>query len=78
MSEHCLTVKFNVCPFHRENEPGWDIEIQDDVIEECNKHGGVIHIYVDKKSTEVYDLIIITMFRKNIVKPEMAGGVSVV
>uniref|UniRef100_A0A669E0H8 RNA binding motif protein 39a n=1 Tax=Oreochromis niloticus TaxID=8128 RepID=A0A669E0H8_ORENI len=23
-----------------------------DVIEECNKHGGVVHIYVDKKSTE--------------------------
>lgn len=37
----------------RENDLGWEIEIQDDVIEECNKHGGVIHIYVDKKSTEV-------------------------
>lgn len=37
----------------RENDPGWEIEIQDDVIEECNKHGGVIHIYVDKKSAEV-------------------------
>lgn len=37
----------------RENEPGWDIEIQDDVIEECNKHGGVVHIYVDKNSTQV-------------------------
>lgn len=23
------------------------------MIEECNKHGGVIHIYVDKKSAEV-------------------------
>jgi len=37
----------------RENDHGWEIEIQDDVIEECNKHGGVIHIYVDKKSAEV-------------------------
>lgn len=37
----------------RENEPGWDIDIQDDVIEECNKHGGVVHIYVDKNSAEV-------------------------
>lgn len=41
------------CPSNRENDHGWDIEIQDDVIEECNKHGGVIHIYVDKKSAEV-------------------------
>ena len=31
-----------------ENEPGWDQEIRDDVIEECNKYGGVLHIYVDK------------------------------
>ena len=26
----------------------WDVEVRDDVIEECNKHGGVLHIYVDK------------------------------
>uniref|UniRef100_A0A8C8CAL3 RRM domain-containing protein n=1 Tax=Oncorhynchus tshawytscha TaxID=74940 RepID=A0A8C8CAL3_ONCTS len=32
------------------NEPGWDVEIQDDVIEECNKHGGIVHIYLDKNS----------------------------
>uniref|UniRef100_A0A667YBH5 RNA binding motif protein 39a n=1 Tax=Myripristis murdjan TaxID=586833 RepID=A0A667YBH5_9TELE len=32
--------------------PGWDVDIQHDVIEECNKHGGVVHIYVDKNSTE--------------------------
>uniref|UniRef100_A0A668TYU4 RRM domain-containing protein n=1 Tax=Oreochromis aureus TaxID=47969 RepID=A0A668TYU4_OREAU len=32
--------------------PGWELDIQHDVIEECNKHGGVVHIYVDKKSTE--------------------------
>ncbi|XP_069508341.1 RNA-binding protein 39 isoform X1 [Ambystoma mexicanum] len=35
-----------------EEEPGWDTEIKDDVIDECNKHGGVIHIYVDKSSTQ--------------------------
>ncbi|KAG2461289.1 RBM39 protein, partial [Polypterus senegalus] len=35
-----------------EDDPGWDVEIQDDVIEECNKHGGVVHIYVDKNSTQ--------------------------
>merc|ERR1712061_709125 len=30
----------------------WDQEIRDDVIEECNKHGGVAHIYVDKASPQ--------------------------
>uniref|UniRef100_A0A8C5N0E6 RNA-binding protein 39 n=1 Tax=Leptobrachium leishanense TaxID=445787 RepID=A0A8C5N0E6_9ANUR len=35
-----------------EDEPGWDTEIKDDVIEECNKHGGVVHIYVDKNSPQ--------------------------
>lgn len=35
-------------------EVGWDTEIKDDVIEECNKHGGVIHIYVDKNSAQVF------------------------
>lgn len=35
-----------------ETSPTWDVEIQDDVIEECNKHGGVLHIYVDKASPQ--------------------------
>merc|ERR1711976_487846 len=33
-------------------EPNWDQEISDDVIDECNKHGGVQHIYVDKASPQ--------------------------
>ncbi|XP_014288666.1 RNA-binding protein 39 isoform X2 [Halyomorpha halys] len=33
-----------------ETNPNWDSEIRDDVIEECNKHGGVLHVYVDKAS----------------------------
>lgn len=40
-------------PSYSEEEAGWDTEIKDDVIEECNKHGGVIHIYVDKNSAQV-------------------------
>merc|ERR1740137_452048 len=32
----------------KETEGGWDSEIRDDVIEECNKYGGVLHLYVDK------------------------------
>ena len=35
-----------------EREPNWDQEIRDDVIDECNKHGGVSHIYVDKASPQ--------------------------
>jgi len=35
-----------------EREPAWDQEIRDDVVEECNKHGGVVHIYVDKASPQ--------------------------
>ncbi|XP_046999807.1 RNA-binding protein 39 isoform X2 [Schistocerca americana] len=35
-----------------ETNPNWDIEIRDDVIEECNKHGGVLHVYVDKASLQ--------------------------
>ncbi len=28
----------------------WDSEVRDDVIEECNKYGGVVHLLVDKVS----------------------------
>jgi len=35
-----------------ELNPSWDTEIRDDVIEECNKHGGVLHVYVDKASPQ--------------------------
>ena len=35
-----------------ETNPSWDIEIKDDVIEECNKHGGVLHVYVDRASPQ--------------------------
>ena len=33
-------------PSH-ENELGWDKDIHDDVLEECMRHGPVMHIYVD-------------------------------
>jgi RNA-binding protein 39 len=35
-----------------ESDPNWDAEIREDVMEECNKHGGIHHIYVDKASTQ--------------------------
>lgn len=34
----------------KENNPNWELEIRDDVLDECNKHGGTLHIYVDKES----------------------------
>lgn len=38
--------------FLRANGPNWEMELKDDVIEECNKHGGVLHIYVDRASPQ--------------------------
>lgn len=35
-----------------ETNPTFDTEIRDDVVEECNKHGGILHIYVDKTSAQ--------------------------
>lgn len=32
--------------------PNWSQEIRDDVIDECNRFGGVVHIYVDEKSSD--------------------------
>lgn len=38
--------------FFSESAPNWEQEIKDDVIEECNRHGGCIHVYVDKVSPQ--------------------------
>ena len=38
--------------FFRESKQNWDQEVRDDVIEECSKHGGVLHLYVDKASPQ--------------------------
>jgi len=46
----CVTL---FVPYFSEDAPGWEVDIQHDVIDECNKHGGVVHIYVDKNSSEV-------------------------
>lgn len=55
--------------FCREDEPGWDVEIQDDVIDECKKHGGVVHIYVDRNSAQVSTIFLnLRCFDQNEVK----------
>uniref|UniRef100_A0A672TGL9 RNA-binding protein 39-like n=1 Tax=Sinocyclocheilus grahami TaxID=75366 RepID=A0A672TGL9_SINGR len=51
LATHCLQLSNMFSP-QTENDPGWDLEIKDDVIEECRKHGGIVHIYVDKNSAE--------------------------
>jgi len=33
-----------------ESDPKWDEEVKNDVVEECRKHGGALHVYVDKVS----------------------------
>ena len=35
-----------------ESAPNWDQEVKDDVIEEGAKHGGFLHIMVDKASSQ--------------------------
>jgi len=35
-----------------ETHPLWHQEICDDVMDECNKHGGVLHIFVDRASPQ--------------------------
>lgn len=44
--------KYQIHVYFRESRSSWDQEIRDDVIEECNKHGGVLHLYVDKASPQ--------------------------
>ncbi|XP_029550959.1 RNA-binding protein 39a isoform X3 [Salmo trutta] len=51
LATHCFQLS-NMFNPQSEDNPDWDVDIQHDVIEECNKHGGVVHIYVDKNSTE--------------------------
>ncbi|XP_034388010.1 RNA-binding protein 39-like isoform X1 [Cyclopterus lumpus] len=51
LATHCFQLS-NMFNPKFEDVPGWEMDIQHDVIEECNKHGGVVHIYIDKNSAE--------------------------
>jgi len=51
IATECFMLSNMFDPQH-EREPAWDQEIRDDVVDECNKHGGVLHIYVDKASPQ--------------------------
>eukprot|EP01023_Acetabularia_acetabulum_P031735 TRINITY_DN296_c1_g1_i1.p3 TRINITY_DN296_c1_g1~~TRINITY_DN296_c1_g1_i1.p3 ORF type:complete len:125 (-),score=16.99 TRINITY_DN296_c1_g1_i1:139-513(-) len=45
----CLLLKGMFNP-DEETQQDWDLEIKEDVGEECSKNGDVIHIFVDKYS----------------------------
>lgn len=36
----------------KETEPNWDVDIREDVIEQCLQHGGALHVFVDKGSEQ--------------------------
>uniref|UniRef100_A0A8R1I2I2 RRM domain-containing protein n=2 Tax=Caenorhabditis japonica TaxID=281687 RepID=A0A8R1I2I2_CAEJA len=36
----------------KETEPAWDVDIREDVIEQCLQHGGALHVFVDKGSDQ--------------------------
>lgn len=42
----------NMFDHKKETEPGWDEDVKQDVLEECCRHGGALHIYVDKNSEQ--------------------------
>ncbi|KAJ3025285.1 UNVERIFIED_CONTAM: hypothetical protein HDU68_007308 [Siphonaria sp. JEL0065] len=45
----CVLLK-NMFDPSQETEPDWDVEIRQDVKEECGKYGKIVHIAVDKNS----------------------------
>ncbi|KAG7601753.1 putative splicing factor, RBM39, nucleotide-binding alpha-beta plait domain superfamily [Arabidopsis thaliana] len=49
LPSECLLLK-NMFDPATETEPNFDLEIRDDVADECSKYGPVNHIYVDKNS----------------------------
>uniref|UniRef100_A0A3Q3XCF4 RRM domain-containing protein n=1 Tax=Mola mola TaxID=94237 RepID=A0A3Q3XCF4_MOLML len=51
LATHCFQLSNMFSP-SSEEAPGWELDIQHDVLEECNKHGGVVHVYVDRNSAE--------------------------
>jgi RNA-binding protein 39 len=48
----CFMLSNMFDPTAEAGNPKWVQEIRDEVIEECIKYGGVVHIYVDEKSPD--------------------------
>lgn len=49
-TEHCYSFigSTNIRYYNMQTEPDFDLDIKEDVEEECSKYGRVKHIYVDK------------------------------
>lgn len=47
MPSRALLVK-NMFDLASETEDGWELDIKDDVEDECSKHGRILHCFVDK------------------------------
>lgn len=52
IATQCFMLSNMFDPNESSQASNWDTEIRDDVIEECNKHGGVLHVFVDKASPQ--------------------------
>ena len=52
VSTQCFMLSNMFNPAGEVGNPRWSQEIRDEVIDECNKYGGVVHIYVDEKSPD--------------------------
>jgi RNA-binding protein 39 len=50
ISTQCLMISNMFDIFEEIKKPNWVEDITDDVIEECTKYGGIIHIYVDESN----------------------------
>ena len=59
--------------------PNWYDEIRDDVILECNKHGGVLHVFVDRQSAagNVYVSVLQSPLPLPLLMRYMAAGLQV-
>lgn len=51
IATHCFMLT-NMFDPTKESQHGWEHEVRDDVIEECSRWGGAVHVYVDKGSHE--------------------------
>ena len=61
------------CGYCSETEDGWHVMIQDAILEKCIENGaGVVHIAVDKSSSEVYCKVI--CIAECYLRPCLQGG----
>lgn len=50
IATQCFLLSNMFDPASQTANPAWAAEITDDVIDECQRHGGILHLYIDKAS----------------------------